>query len=249
MFNSEKSSACGRWLLAAILLLSWSRSAAADTARDVRTSYDALASTAAVVEGSVTANVFAYDAAAGPRTVASMINVTPRLGTYRERTLDLSILGGQLTDGRWVYVPELPHLTDGTRYLVFLTNSVWLYSPVVTDWIFRLEPGPRGDDVLITPTGHLVQGLTANGLELSSDPVIDTGIDFLRPFAPGGWINTDPALLASGMSKTDFLAALQVLARTVPPQGSFLPTPDTSRVWNRWTTAAETRTATRPNGH
>lgn len=225
------------WLLLAVLLLSWSRGAAADSDRPVENPLDALASTAAIVEGIVVGHDATYDDAAGPRTIARLSDVRTHFGRYDGRTLELPLLGGRITDDKWLYIPELPRLTEDTRYLIFLTNSAWFYSPVVGEYVFRLEPGLRGSEVLIDPSGHAVVGLTAEGIELSDEPVVDTQLDFLRPHAKERLI--DPALLAGAMSKDAFFAAVQDLARTAPLQGDFRSAPAGDRVWNRMSTAAE----------
>jgi hypothetical protein len=225
------------WLLIAALLMAQSQGAAADSDRPVENPLDALAGTAAIVEGSVAGHDAAYDEAAGPRTIARLSDVRTHFGRYADRTLELPMLDGRIDDGRWLYIPELPRFTEDTRYLLFLTNSAWFYSPVVAEYAFRLEPGPRGGDVLIDPSGHAVVGLTAEGVELSDEPVVDMQLDFLQPHAKQRLI--DPALLTGAMSKEAFLAAVQDLARTAPLQGDFRPAPAGDRVWNQMTTAAE----------
>jgi len=219
--------------LAAILMVSWSRGAAADTDRDLNSPLDALASTAAIVEGSVSSHEMTYDRAAGPRTIATLSDIRTQFGRYEDRTLQLAILGGRVSESRWLFIPELPRLADDTRYLIFLTSSAWFYSPVVGDYVFRLEPGPRGSDVLITPEGHAVVGLSAEGLEISDDPVVETRFDFLTPYAKPRLLDSDPSLLANAMSKEAFLAVLQDLMRTMPLRGEFRNTPAGDRVWNQ----------------
>jgi hypothetical protein len=219
--------------LAAILLVSWSRGAAADSDRVINSPLDALAGTAAIIEGNVVSHSMTYDSAAGPRTVATLYDIRTQFGRYDDRTLDVAILGGRVSEGRWLFIPELPRLTDDTRYLIFLTNDAWFYSPVVDDYIFRLEPGPRGSDVLITLEGHAVVGLSAEGIEISPDPVVETRFDFLTPYAKPRLLDSDPSLLASAMSKEAFLAAIEDLMRTVPLQGEFRSTPAGDRIWNQ----------------
>lgn len=237
MISEHRRSRIGRLLLGAALAVASGGVATADTLGPVDTPLDALANTAAVVEGSVTAHAYTYDDAAGPRTVATLSDVTTHFGRYGDRTLQLAMLGGRISDSRWLFVPELPLLTEDTRYLLFLTNAAWFYSPVVGDYVFRLEPGPRGSDVLIDPSGHAVVGLTAEGLELSEEPVVSTDLDFLTPHAKPRLL--DPAPLAAAMSKEAFLAALQELMRTVPPQGELRRSPAGDRVWNELTVERE----------
>lgn len=233
----HRNQGLGVLLLGALLTLSGSQTAAADTLRAVETPLDALASTAAIVEGRVASHTATFDDQAGPRTIAHLIDLTPHFGIYQDRTLPLASLGGRITDDRWMFIPELPRLTDDTRYLVFLTNSDWFFSPVVENYLFRLEPGPRGGEVLIAPSGHAVVGLTAEGVEFTEEPVVDTQIDFLRPYARPAVL--DPAQLAGALSKEAFLAGIRELLRTAPLQGTFRPAPAADRVWNRTVTTEE----------
>jgi len=229
----------GRLLLAAALMVSWSRGAAADTLRGVDSTREALASTAAIVEGNVTQIAYTFDRDAGPRTVVTLKDLRAHFGRYADSTLELATLGGPVDERKWLYIPELPELTEDTRYLVFLTNVDWFFNPVVAEYVFRLEPGPRGNDVLIDPSGHAVLGVSAEGLELTDEPVVDTQIEFLRPNAKHRLLDGASALLAEAMSKEDFLAAIRDLLRDAPLQGEFRTSPARDRVWNQVPTAEE----------
>ena len=233
-----------RWLLlAATLVVSSSTTAMADSIRAVETPFDALASTAAIVEGTVKENIYTFDRAAGPRTVATLVDVTTDFGRYGDRTLELATLGGPISEKQELLIPELPQLTDETRYLVFLTNADWFFSPVVENYVFRLEIDPRrGTEVLIAPSGLAVMGLSAEeGLEFSDEPVVDTQVDFSRPHTQLRLLDGAPAILASAMSKEDFLVAVRDLLRTVPLQGEFRSTPARDRVWNQITVSGAPR--------
>jgi hypothetical protein len=226
-------------LLAATLTVSSNPAAFADTVRGVETPIDALANTSAIVEGAVRENTYTYDRMAGPRTVAPLVEVVTDFGRYSDRTLELATLGGPFSRTQELFIPELPQLTDETRYLVFLTNVDWFFSPIVENYVFRLEIDPRrGTDVLIAPSGHVVTGLTEAGLEFSEDPVVDTQIDFSRPHAQLPLLEGAPALLATGMSKTDFLVAVRGLLSGAPLQGEFRSSPASDRVWNQIPTEA-----------
>jgi hypothetical protein len=227
-------------LLSAVLLAAlWIRSASADTLRGVETPLDALANTAAIVEGSVKDVTYTYDEKAGPRTVATLVDVAVDFGRYGDRTLQVATLGGPISERKVLFIPELPQLTEDTRYLVFLNNVDWFFSPVVADYVFRIETGPRGTDVLIAPSGHAVVGLSADGLEFSDEPVVETQVDFIRPNARLRLLGDSAARLAGAMSKEDFLAAVQDLTRSVPLQGEFRSSPAGGRAWNRYTTSPE----------
>jgi len=223
----------GWLLLTATLVMSSSLGAWADTVRPVETPLDALANTAAIVEGTVKESFYTFDSQAGPRTVAPLVDVTTDFGRFEGRTLELATLGGPIDEKQELFVPEFPLLTDDTRYLVFLTNVDWFFSPVVDDYVFRLEKGPRGTDVLIAPSGHAVEGLTADGLEFSDEPVVDQNVDVSRPNVKPRLVENADRLLANAMSKDDFLAAVRTLLSTVPLQGEFRGSPAKDRVWNR----------------
>jgi hypothetical protein len=212
----------------------------ADTSRAVETPLDALANTAAIVEGSVKGFAYTFDKAAGPRTVATLTDVRADFGNYRDSSLQVATLGGPINEKQGLFIPELPRLTEDTRYLVFLTNANWFFSPVVENYVFRIEPSPNGTEVLIAPTGHAVVRLSEAGIEFTPDPVVDTHLDFLTPNAKLPLLEGTSKELADAMPKDDFLAVVGRLLAGKPLQGEFLTVPDRSRVWNSMTTAEDT---------
>lgn len=222
-------------LLTAALSVLWSREGTADTTGVARSTLDAISNAAAIVEGRVTDNTYTYDSAAGPRTVATLIDVKTHFGTFGDGTLRVATLGGPISERRWLFIPELPRLTADTRYLLFLTNVDWFYTPVVGSYIFRLELGPRGADVLIDPSGQAVVGVSAAGLQLMRDPVVDEKFDFLTPHAKPRLLDSERSRLAEAMSKEAFLSTIRELLQTVPLKGEFRRFPTAGRVWNRGT--------------
>jgi hypothetical protein len=222
-------------LLTAILVVSSSTGATADTIKAIGTPLDALAGTAAIVEGTVTANTNTFDKNAGPRRVATLSDVTVDFGRFDDKTLSLATLGGPINDTQGLFIPELPILTDDTRYIVFLTNATWFFSPVVENYAFRLETDANGNEVLITPSGYLVVGLTPDGLQLSDNPVVETQVDLGKPTAKLPLL--DGAVLTGAMPKTTFLAVVGRLLSAAPLQGVFATSPDPSRVWNQIATS------------
>jgi hypothetical protein len=237
---TRRRSPLGGLLLTAALLATGSQGALADTLRGVQTPLDALAGTAAVVEGTVKGFSYTFDEKAGPRTVATLADVRTDFGSYRDSVLDIATLGGPINEKQGLFIPELPRLTEETRYLVFLNNIDWFFSPVVDSYLFRIETSPRGTEVLIAPSGHAVTGITADGIEYTEDPVVDTHLDFAAPNARLRLLDNAADLLAGAMSKDDFLTAVRDLQRSVPVQGEFTPAPDRTRVWNRMDTVEET---------
>jgi hypothetical protein len=227
-------------LLTAVLVAAGGRGALADTLRGVSTPLDALAGTAAIVEGDVKGFTYTFDPAAGPRTVATLSDVVTDFGSYRGSTVDIATLGGPINDKQGLFIPELPRLTDDTRYLVFLNNVNWFFSPVVESYIFRIELNANGTEVLIAPSGHAVVGLSSSSIDFTPDPVVDTHVDFLTPTAKLPLLDSAAQELAAAMPKSTFLAIVGRLLATTPLQGTVSPAPDSSRVWNRMTTVAET---------
>jgi hypothetical protein len=211
----------------------WRGELAADTRSVVHSTLDAIANTAAIVEGHVIDYSYAYDPVSGPRTVATLRDVTTHFGEFREKALTVATLGGPITQRRWLFIPELPHLTTDTRYLIFLTNVDWFFSPVVGNYIFRLEPGPHGADILIDPAGHAVVGLSAAGLQFTPDPVIDGQLDFLAPQVKRKLLDGDASQLARAISKDAFLSSIRKLLDSAPLTGEFQRLPTAGRVWNR----------------
>jgi hypothetical protein len=209
--SARRRPLCSLLLLAAILVVSSSTAATADTINAIGTPLDALASTAAIVEGTVKENAYTFDEKAGP--------------------LPLATLGGPINEKQGLFIPELPLLTDDTRYLVFLTNVSWFFSPVVEHYVFRLEPDANGNEFLISPSGHVVLGLSESGLQFSDDPVIDPQVDLGKPTDRNPLL--DPALLTGALSKDRFLALVGRFVKTVPLQGAFIGSPATDRVWNQ----------------
>jgi len=224
--------------LTAALSMLWSKEGAADTTDVVRSTLDAMSNTAAVVEGRVTNNTYTYDSTAGPRIVATLSDVTTHFGSFGDRTLRAATLGGPISQRRWLFIPELPRLTADTRYLLFLTNVDWFYTPVVGNYIFRLELGPQGTDVLIDPSGHAVVGVSAAGLQLTRAPVVHGQFDFLTPHAKPTLLDSERSRLTGAMSKEAFLSDIRKLLQTVPIRGEFRRLPAAGRVWNRGTGAA-----------
>lgn len=218
-------------LLSAALLASLGGDLVADTRTVVHSTLDAVSNTAAIVEGHVTEYRYAYDAASGPRTVATLTHVTTHFGDFRDETFKVATLGGPITQRRWLFIPELPHLTADTRYLIFLTNVDWFYTPIVGNYVFRLEPGPAGADVLIDPSGHAVVGVSPAGLKLTPDPVVDGQLDFLTPQAKPRLLDEQRPQLARAMSKDAFLSSIRTLLQSVPLTGEFRSLPTAGRVW------------------
>jgi hypothetical protein len=122
-----------RWLQAALVLCVTS-SAQAQGNGAYGTWPHALRNTAAIVEADVTGLSYTYDAHRGPRTVATLTNMTCHRGALPAYDkLELSTMGGPLPSGEFLEVTHTPQFVVGSRVLAFLTNKPWLVSQVYAD--------------------------------------------------------------------------------------------------------------------
>jgi hypothetical protein len=105
-----------------------------------------------------------YDRCEGPRTVLHLAGVRSLLGSPHPDTMSLRVFGGPLPGGRYAKVSESPRYLAGRRYLLFLFNTDWRFSPVIGDLAFRIESA-AGAEILISPTGLGVTGVSPLGVE------------------------------------------------------------------------------------
>jgi len=142
-------------------------------ARSFATTKDLLEQLHSVVEGTIQDVRFDMDDCWGPRTVLTLSDVRSLLGApHPSSTLELYTFGGLLPDGSYVEVSELPRYALGARYLLFLRNTDWRYSPVIGDYAYRLER-IAGKDTLISTSGRAVTGLTDEGVETHTGSITD----------------------------------------------------------------------------
>ena len=129
-----------------------------------------LAQTATIFRGKLKEIHFTYDPCGGPRTQYVFGDASPLAGATIGPSVTLKVLGGQTPTGTWVSVSELPQLALDSEYVVFLRNTDWTYSPIVSNLIFRQET-VGGRQVLVDPDGHLVTGWNEDGPSLSAEAV------------------------------------------------------------------------------
>lgn len=133
-----------------------------------------LAQTATIFRGKLKEIHFTYDLCGGPRTQYVFGDSSSLVGVAVGPNVTLKVLGGQTPEGTWVSVSELPQLALDSEYVVFLRNTDWTYSPIVSNLVFRQET-VDGRQVLVDPDGHLVTGWSEDGPSLSaarvSEPV------------------------------------------------------------------------------
>jgi hypothetical protein len=129
-----------------------------------------LAHTAAIFRGTLKDVRFTFDLCGGPRTLYVFEDSASLAGVAVEKNVTLKVLGGQTPAGTWVSVSELPQLALDSQYVVFLRNTDWTYSPIVSNLVFRQEI-VGGRQVLVEPEGHVVTGWGEDGPTLTAATV------------------------------------------------------------------------------
>ncbi len=214
--------------------------ASAPKARAVVDLASALAQTAAVVEGTVRELRAEYNDAEGPWTRIVLGDVQVHLGALPKaevgeagspaqpaRSLELWQFGGSLPNGRLVVAAELPVLTKGKRYLLFLRNTEWNVSPIVGLWALRVEPLGSGE-ALVTSDGQAVLGAGEAGLTL--------GAALFEPAPLDGSAAKPRPAAAAAAALPDRAALLRALAAAMTAQrlqasGTFLARPAGRCLW------------------
>lgn len=201
----------------------------------------ALAQTAAVVEGTVRELRAEYNDAEGPWTRIVLGDVQVHLGALPKaevgaagspaqpaKSLELWQFGGSLPDGRLVVAAELPVLTKGKRYLLFLRNTEWNVSPIVGPWALRVEPLGRGE-ALVTGDGQAVLGVGEAGLALGAALFEPAPLDGspAKPLAAATVATAAAARTAALADRAALLRALEaaMAARQLQASGTFLARP------------------------
>ena len=116
-----------------------------------------------VVRGTVEDIRFDYDDCAGPRTIVQLTAVETLLGDRHDSKLVLRTFGGPLPNGNFVSASELPRYVLGGRYVLFLRNTDWRFSPVIGNLAFR-EETVVARQVLVDTEGFAVTGVDESGV-------------------------------------------------------------------------------------
>jgi hypothetical protein len=197
----------------------------------------ALAKTASVIEGTVTDISYTYDAVLGPRTVTTLSTVKRLRGSPVPSSVVLDTFGGYLPDGHFVDEAHTPSFPHGARVLVFLRNSSWYSTPVLHDWIFRIE-NRWGKRVILTLPGQSVMGVARSGPKLG--PLVERFNWQRGPLIEGAGEGSAPIVesaLKSAMLDVDsFLQELDVVRADegVTNGGTFDPYPTLPDWMSQW---------------
>jgi hypothetical protein len=163
-----------------------------------------------------------YDRCLGPRTVLHLAGVKTLLGGAHADAMELRLFGGQLPNNRYVEISESPRYVLGRRYVLFLFNRDWRFSPVISDHAFRVE-AIAGREVLVAPNGKAVTGVSALAVET------ETRMLFVPEGLPGiGTVRMSPtpvvAFTPCGVSP-DGTTRCPTLAADLPVSSEYFPVP------------------------
>jgi hypothetical protein len=136
----------------------------------------ALLQTAAIVEGTVASLQSEYTEEMGPWTNVHLTNVVVHRGkvlpVVRQPTmLVLRQKGGEYPDGGFLVVSPLPEFIPGKRYLMFLRNTAWFLSPVVSNAALRVE-SIDNREILVSQGDGAVVSFSSAGIS-ASEPLYE----------------------------------------------------------------------------
>src|SRR5215211_2171860 len=138
--------------------------------RSFATMRDLLTQVHSIIEGTVGDIRFDHEDCEGPRTVIYLREVNTLLGGRHEDSFELRTFGGPLPNGNYVSASELPRYVLGGRYVLFLRNTDWRFSPVIGNLAFRHEV-IAGKYVLVNSDGVAVSGVSERGIEINTPPL------------------------------------------------------------------------------
>ncbi|WP_157231730.1 hypothetical protein [Hyalangium minutum] len=190
----------------------------------------AIEQTSAVIEGVVSRIEYEYTEEEGPWTVVTLSNTQTHLGKAPSE-VKIRQFGGPLPNGHRLVVAELTELFHGERYLMFLRNTAWNLSPIVSQYALRVEI-VGGREFLVNDEGQAIIGLGESGLEFSS-PL------FPRPdvsgISPSQETATRPVAAALALDRAQLIGLLkaEVSTRGARVGGEFFDCPAGEFQWRR----------------
>jgi len=174
----------------------------------------AIQQTAAVVEGRVASVEYSHEESRGTWTHVFLQGLQVHAGSLPNAgdTLAFSIFGGADPNGNFTSSSDVPVLLEGRHYILFLRNTAWGFSPVISEYSVELRES-AGSQRVLSMSGQAVAGITGRALHQ-----LDTGRDPVTNF------------IERAMSGSEFLASLheQLEALGVSPSGPFYTEPDGS---------------------
>jgi hypothetical protein len=157
----------------------------------------------------------AFDRATDESLTHVELTILERLaGAWPSKSISFSLRGGLLPDGklRWF---DLPMMTEGESYLIFVRPGEYATSPFTNEGFGVMREAQVGGTlILVDQDGRAVLGLGENGFEIG-DKVTDS--EFVTYTRKLGWSFTD-AVGPIQTSQSTGRAAPSAVAPTQPPQ-------------------------------
>lgn len=190
----------------------------------------AIEQTSAVIEGVVSRIEYEYTEEEGPWTVVTLSNTQTHLGKAPSE-VKIRQFGGPLPNGHRLVVAELTEFIHGKRYLVFLRNTAWNLSPVVSQYALRVET-VGGRELLVNDEGQTVIGVGQSGLEFSSPLVPRPDVSGISPSQETA---NRPVATALALDRTQLMGLLkaEMSARGAHVGGEFFDCPAGEFRWRR----------------
>lgn len=207
--------------------------------------------TAALVDGRVSSITYSFDETNGPRTNVVLSPVQTLVGPAAPSTITLRIFGGPVPEGGLLRASELPRFAVGLRYVVFLTNDDWFFSPVLNDFAFRVE-NSGGREILLAQEGNEIYGFDdtsfIRGKQVLAQQI---GLELSTPFAQTPVSPPSPAEAARSATVSSMAGALYAYKPTgLKPtafDGAFVEQPMVALVGGSWRQiTASSRSTTTP---
>lgn len=192
---------------------------------------DLINQTSSIVEVTISNLSYEFIEDIGPRTQVEAEVETTHRGTTVDSPLNFAQFGGRFPDGSYLFASFVPHLAQGDRYLLFLRNTSWHFSPLLPA-VFRITE-INGKELLASPDGHFVTAVTAQGIQVSNDPVFDASIELMDPFASPQALS--PIDVSLALSLDEFLTELDMTLIAIDTQPSGTVITDFT-AWEFWHT-------------
>jgi hypothetical protein len=202
-----------------------------------------LSDVAAIVEADVTAVTTSYDNQTGPRTTFTFANAIAHVGNIPS-SFQIAQLGGPMADaGTYLGVSELPHFAVGGRYIVFLSNIPWTYTPIWTRLAFAiLHAGGR--EIVVGPDGFAVLHFGTDGVRFGTTPLMTYSNEVMTPNATptiAANIDSIPEISIAMAHDAFVKSATDAMTAIGGAVGATIPlSPDRTHPWNVHQTAAVT---------
>jgi hypothetical protein len=167
-----------------------------------------------IFEGEVLEISTAYDERLGPRTIAKVRVHDIRAGQDPGSTVEVSQHGGPVPDGSYASASDSVEFEVGARYVFFLSNERWHFTPWVADPL-RVKTIAE-EQLLVGPEGQVVAALEPHGISYG-----------IHAEQLGSAASANAAAQPTVLRKSEFFELLEEAmdVEGIRPSGSFIAAP------------------------